>query len=488
MAKRIAKVTASTAPPVISAFLAACVLLVSGCATQLTSIDTARNAFVSGDLTTAATMLGKVADSNSRFADPARLDLAIVQLAAGDVDAATTELRSLRDQFDETSQASAIGAGGGGLITGAKSASGKALSMVTDDTARVFKPAGYEEVMIRTMLAICSLAGDGMDAESYINQAAMHQAKLREVAEARQKDFFPDALETMPHQELALAPYLRGVLREATHHDFDDAQRNYRLVSAIKPDFRPARDDLQRATVGNHSRPGHGALYVFALVGRGPVLVPTDAPVTTAAASIASILMFHDQDQDDGIMRLPRITSVKIPAVVVPDSPIAAVTVTSAARQSSAVPGSLPAGTFQMLGATQSLTDVAEMVQAQVAAEQPWTIARSFVRHASKELAVTKARQGLGLNGGMGTVAQFAASTAWTATERADTRCWGLLPREIQVLRAELPAGDHQIRIAPVGYSGFSIGPERPTTVRLSNGRNTYLIVVAPAGNVHVVE
>ncbi len=472
----------------MSSCLLACVLLLSGCATQLASIDTARDAFVSGNLSTAATMLGEVAGSNGRFADPARLDLAIVQLAAGDVDGATEGLRMLRDRFDKTSEAAAIGAGGGGLISGARSASGEVLSMVTDDTARVFKPAGYEEVMIRTMLAICSLAGDGMDAESYINQAAMHQAKLRDLAEARQHDLFPDALETTPHQELALAPYLRGVVREATHHDFDDAQRNYRLVSTIKPDFRPAQDDLQRATLGNHSQPGHGALYVFALVGRGPVLVPTDAPVTSAAVSIASVLMFHDQDKEDGITRLPKITSVKIPAVVVPPSPIAAVTVTSSSRGSSGGSGAQPIGSFQMWGATQSLTDVAEMVQTQAAAEQPWTIARSFLRQASKEMAVSKARQGLGLTGGVGSAVQFAASTAWTATEKADTRCWGLLPREIQVLRAELPAGDHEIRLAPIGPDGFSIGPERPATVRMANGRNTYLVVIAPAGNLHIVE
>lgn len=468
--------------------LLVCVVLLSGCATQLASIDTARDAFVAGDLHIAATMLGEVAQSNSRFADPARLDLAIVQLAAGDVDEATEGLRMLRDRFDKTSDAAAIGAGGGGLMTGVRSASGEVLAMVSDDTARVFQPAGYEEVMIRTMLAMCSLAGDGMDAESYINQAAMHQAKLRKVADARQRDFFPDAIDTRTHQELALAPYLRGVLREATHHDFDDAQRNYRLVSTIKPDFRPAQDDLHRATVGNHSRPGHGALYVFALVGRGPVLVPTDAPVTSAAVSIASVLMHHDQDQDDDITRLPKITSVKIPGVVVPPSPIAAVTVTRTPRGSSDHLGAPPTGSLEMLGATQSLTDIAEMVQRQTAAEQPWTIARSFLRQAGKEIAVTQTRQAIGLTGGVGSAVQFAASTAWTATEKADTRCWGLLPREIQVLRAELPAGDHRIRLAPVGFNGFSIGPERLTNVRIVNGRNTYLIVVAPAENLQIVE
>ncbi|MBB3206568.1 hypothetical protein FHS27_002380 [Rhodopirellula rubra] len=468
-------------PPVVAAALL--IVAMGGCATKLASIDTARDAFVTGDLSTAESMLTEVAESRGRFSGPAQLDLAVVQLAAGNVGAASSRLRVLRDRFDETSEASAIGGAGGGLLTGVKSAGGDALSMVSDDTARVFKPAGYEEVMIRTMLAMCSLADDGADAESYINQAAMHQAKLRTVAEERRKSILPEFVDTTPHQELALAPYLRGVLREATHRDFDDAQRNYRLVSSIRPDFRPAFDDLERATIGNHSRPGHGALYVFAMVGRGPVLVPTDAPVTSAAVSIASALLLHDDEEDDDITRLPKITSVKIPTVVIPPSPIAAITVAGAP-----VAETSPTYAFQLLGATQSLTDIGALVQTQADAERPWTIARSFLRQAGKEMAVGKVREGLGLTGGLGTVFQFAASSAWTASETADTRCWGLLPREIQVLRAELPVGDHAIRLAPVGPDGFSIGADSQTSVRIDNGRNTYLVVVAPTHHVHVVQ
>ncbi|MFG0290161.1 MAG: hypothetical protein ACF8CQ_18415 [Rhodopirellula sp. JB044] len=478
-------------------------LSLTGCAAKLASIDTARGAFVSGDLATAESMLSEVADSGGRFSGPAELDLAIVQLAAGNVDAASSRLRVLRDRFDKTSPASKIGAGGGGVLSTAKQAGGGALSMVTDDTARVFKPAGYEEVMIRTMLAICSLAGDGTDAESYINQAAMHQAKLRTVADERRRSLLPDFVDTTPHQELALAPYLRGVLREATHHDFDDAQRNYRLVSSIRPDFKPAFDDLERATVGNHSRPGHGALYVFAMVGRGPVLVPTDAPVTSAAVSIASALMLNDDEEEDDVTRLPKITSVEIPTVVIPPSPVASVAIAASPLSASPLTASprtvspitngvsgngLPSPKeFQLLGATQSLTDIGRLVQTQENAERPWTIARSFLRQAGKEMAVGKVREGLGLTGGLGSAFQFAASSAWTASETADTRCWGLLPREIQVLRAELPAGDQAIRLAPVGPDGFSVGGDVQSDVRIDDGRNTYLVVFAPAQHIHVV-
>lgn len=471
---------ATFVPGLIGATLIGVIL--SGCATKLITIDQGRQAYVAGELENAKTLLRQVADSNGRFASPAALDLAVVELASGDVGAASSRLRMLRDRFNVTSEVSQVG-GSGQLAAGVKSIGGEAASMLTDDTARVYQPAGYEEVMIRTMLAMCSLVQDDGDAESYINQAAMHQAKLRSLADAKRQQFFPESLDSMPHQELVLAPYLRGVLREATHHDFDDAQRNYQLVSAIKPDFRPAMDDLRRATTGAHSQPEHGVLYVFAMVGRGPVLEPVDAPISSAAVSIASTLLLHQSDKEDEITRMPKITSVKVPTVVVPHSPIAAITVAS-----QPMAPTVSGGSYQMLGATQSLTDVAELVRRQVDAEQPWTIARALVRQTGKELAVAKAREGLGLTGGIGTAFHFAATSAWTATESADTRCWGLLPREIQVLRAELPVGPHRLVMAPVAADGFSIGPQVQTTVTMQNGRNTYLVVFGPHDRIHPVE
>lgn len=435
-----------------------------GCASKMATIDDGRNAFVQGDLNTAIEVLTDVSRSSDRYASPAELDLAVVEIAAGNVRRASTRLRTLRDQFDRTSPA--------------KRVVGETLAMVSDDTSRTFQPAGYEEVMIRTMLSMCSLvSGDG-DAESYINQAAMRQADLRTAAETKQRKHFPELLNATPHQELALAPYLRGVLREATHHDFDDAKRNYQLVGAIKPDFMPAFEDFERASFGNHSQRDHGALYVFALVGRGPVLVPTDAPVTSAAVSIASTLLLNKDEKEDNVFRLPKITTVQIPEVIVPPSPISAVTVTAQTALSQ----------FQLLGATQSLTDVGTLVQRQADAERPWIIARSFARQVGKEIAVAKLREGLGLEGGLGSTFQFLGTTAWTATEETDTRCWGLLPREIQVLRAELPVGDHPIHFAPVGPDGFSIGPERTQTVQIENGRNTYVVLIAPNEHLYLAK
>jgi hypothetical protein len=68
---------------------------------------------------------------------------------------------------------------------------------------------------------------------------------------------------------------------------------------------------------------------------------------------------------------------------------------------------------------------------------------------------------------------------AWMAAESADTRCWGLLPEKIQVLRIELPAGDHQVTLQPSTHYGPA-GSEEHQLVNIANGRNTYLLANFP--------
>lgn len=437
----------------LTATLLLCVVTAAaagGCAKPLRSIDAARQSFAAGDLVTARQTLAKLSAGRSRYAQAASLDLAMVELASGDVDAAESRLRGLRDRFDAMPEIAPVQ---------------EVASLVTDDTARVFRPAGYEEVMIRAMLAVCSLADDQFDAESYALQATTRQAELAQRAEQRG---ILDAADV--YQPIAMAPYLRGMLREATHHDYDDAARAYQLVSSVRPQFAPAQSDIARANGGTHSAPGHGVLYVLACVGRGPVLHEVAAPATSAALSIASAAL-NAGTNDSGLL-LPNLAEVKVPQVRVPTSEIAAVGVR--------IRG-------QLLGATQTLTDVGELAVRQTEAEMPWTIARAVVRRTTKEIAVAKAGDTLGLDGGIGSLFHFAAATAWSGVERADTRCWGLLPREVQVFRAELPAGSHEITLQPLGFAGEAIRPGQFQRVEIVDGRNRYLIVIAPTAAMYVV-
>lgn len=415
--------------------------LCGGCAAFRPDIQRGRTAYHLGDFETARTELQKVAQSRSRAAKAAQLDLAMVQLASGHSDQAIVSLRRLRDEFNDDSAAAPLAT---------------AASIVADDNLRVYRPAGYEQVMIRSLLALGSLASGDGDAESYALQAQMFQADLARQAEARGLIAAGEV-----YQPLALAPYLRGVMRESTLRDYDDAARAYQLVSHWEPRFAPAQSDIERCLAGVHSPAGHGVLYVIALVGRGPILQPADAETTTAALEIASHLYaFQSADR----LRLPNFVSVKVPQVVVPHSPAAAVSIDSS-------------GVW--LGATQSLVDIGAMAQAQCEAEMPWTIARAVVRRMTKEVAVTQASQAVGLSGFGRDLANFATINTWSLTEQADTRCWGLLPREIQVLRAELPVGSHRIGLSVVDDHGKPLGVTQSVDVEIHDGQNSYLTTIA---------
>ncbi|WP_146527241.1 hypothetical protein [Novipirellula artificiosorum] len=434
-------------------------LVISGCAGGLRKIDNARGAFAAGDLDTSAETLSELAESRRRFADAAALDLAMVELARGDARSAEQRFRKLRDQFDAQPKLAPLS---------------EVASIVTDDTARVFRPTGYEQIMIRTMLAVCSLATDGADAESYAMQAVMRQKELASEAEDRGVEDVSQA-----YQAVAFAPYIRGILREATHHDYDDAAKAYQLVSAVQPSFRAATRDMERASVGSHSAPGHGVLYVIGCVGRGPVLREVEAPTTTSAMQIASSVLNaqNNRDNDEGdsgdVIALPNIASVKVPAVFVPDSGIVAIGVRADGVA---------------VGVTETLTDVGMLAQQQNDAEMPWTIARAVIRRAAKETAVATAGNSLGLSGTAGSLFHFAASSAWSSTEHADTRCWGLLPRQIQVLRVELPAGEYDIGLHSLGPTGMEMGIGRIKPITLIDGKNEYMIAIAPDETIYLAK
>ena len=133
------------------------------------------------------------------------------------------------------------------------------------------------------------------------------------------------------------------------------------------------------------------------------------------------------------------------------------------------------------------MTDVGELAANQLAAEMPWTIARAVIRRVTKETAVAKVGDTLGLTGTPGSLFHFAAASAWSGVEHADTRCWGLLPREIQVFRAELPVGEHRIDVRPFSFAGEELGSGQSRQVEIIDGRNQYMIVVSPGRSLHVV-
>ena len=313
----------------------------------------------------------------------------------------------------------------------------------------------YERVLTRVFLSLTNLLNDGQDAEAYSLQVNAKQEELLQKADAEDKE-----KAALVYSPLAIAPYLRGVIRESTFGNYDDASRAYNQVVSWQPGFQAGQADLARAQSGVHSRSGNGVLYVFALVNRGPVKEETVEMPTTAAMLIADRILSAFSEYDVP----PTLAPIKVPRVVVPPRDVNTIHV---------VIGQ------QRVGQTETICDVAELALRQEEIEFPHIMARAIARRVVKKAAIYATKDIVEANQPLADIALSAVGVAWEATEAADTRCWALLPREIQVLRVELPAGRHPIQLTPDLTSGREIaGPSG--SVEISDGRNTYLLACFP--------
>ena len=86
---------------------------------------------------------------------------------------------------------------------------------------------------------------------------------------------------------------MRGILREATWNNYDDAAKYYRETGQLLPEHPYILEDIQRAESSVHSQPQHGVVYVIAMVGRGPYKVEEDAEATQQALLIADQILLH---------------------------------------------------------------------------------------------------------------------------------------------------------------------------------------------------
>lgn len=415
-------------------------ITVVGCSTHADRVRDARYAYFANDLTKASALLTKAESKRPGERECLLLDRAMVSLVYGDAAGSEALLREVRDRFDYLEQ---------------KDLTESSLSYLTDDTSKAYAGEDYEKVMVRAMLAISNLMQDGSDAIAYSLQVDQKQREIdqRSVGSTNQRN-------TSPIASVAIGAYLRGIVQEESHTNYDDAERAFATVASWEPSFEAAKFDLARVRAGVHSTSGNGVVYVFTLVGRGPFKEEAFAEATSDALLIADRLV-----SAVGPHTLPpTIAPVKVPAIVVPLNAIDSVAVD--------VDGTPTAR-------TQAVTDVGKLAVAQFEAERQEVIARAVVRRVLKKAAVYATKDALAVDDGISNFAFDAAGVVWEATEKADTRCWGLLPETIQVLRLELPAGTHQLTLRPA-RQGQPIGAAHTVGVEVFDGRNTYVLASFP--------
>lgn len=421
--------------------------LLTGCVTHWDRIEPVREAYFAGRLSEASLLLDKHQDRRLRNDDVKQLDHAMIDLTMGRPKEAERKLKVIRDKFDHNEQAS--------LAEGA-------ASLLTDDNAKAYAGEDYEKVLIRAFLAISNLMTDGGDVQAYSLQMTDKQDEIiRRVKDKKKEEEEADPV--LAYKQVALGPYLRAMLAEESPLTLDDAERARVQVAEWAPEFRDAKHDLQRAKHEVPIAQGHGALYVFAMVGRGPVKEEVDEVATQVSLLIADRIVSAVGKR--GLP--PTIAPVKVPKVRRSYAPRRNIDVAVSGRP---------------VGQTATLVDVGAMAEAQGDAHFPRIVAEAVARRVVKKAAIYAVKEGVDATPwSAASIGLSALGVAWEAAESADTRCWSLLPDSIQVLRIELPAGEHEIVLRPSASNGLPPGAESRVRVFIEDGRHACVLGTFPA-------
>jgi len=430
--------------------LSFCAVLV-GCSTHADRARLIRTSFYSGNIPTALAETDLEKHARKHDANVIKLDRAMVELTSGKPAEAEKLLRDVRDRFDQLE---------------GKSVTDKAASLLTDDRQLNYAGEEYERILIRVMLALSSLMQDGGDVAAYGLQISGKQQQFLQMSkpdpakpDEQVKDYTPLT------KQLAIGSYLRAAVLESSPLDYDDVTRCRVQVANWQPNFRDAKIDLARAESGLHSRPNHGVVYVLAMVGEGPYKEERAEMATTVSLLVADRILSAIGKYD----LPPNIAPVKVPVVVRPPQLVDVIDVSTTGRT---------------LGNTTTIMNVSELAVEQNRLEMNDIIARAVVRRIVKKGAVYAAKDGLNVESSPElNLLLTLAGIAWEATERADTRCWSVLPDRIQVLRVELPVGQQELVLTPKMMSGR---PGQPVHIsaNVENGRSTFVLANFPRDRV----
>ncbi len=423
-----------------------------------------RAQFERGELEKAKSSIDERLKKNRRGeADLLKLNKSIIELCSGNSAESEKLLREVRDNF-EANEKTSVGEG--------------VLSMITDDNAVSYVGEDYEKVLIRVFLALSNLMHDGTDAPAYAHQVVQKQNDIIRaggVKNPRNPEELVNLKES--YRQVALAPYLIGAMRESTFRDYDEVRRAYQTVCQWEPNFSQGPHDLRRAQTGAHTQKGHGAVYVIGLVGGGPYKLQRNCEVLQSAQIWTTAILAMS---GDGTV-IPDFSPIMLPVIVRPRETVPALAVSIDDRRT---------------GVTETITDVGRMAEEQFEAVYPQILAKAVARRAMKKIALYGVKSAVDTDNVWAHLLLEVGAMAWQSSETADTRCWNLLPAEIQVVRLEVPAGDHKITLQPTdrifstaaaGYistqDSAPFGQEYSRTISVEDGRNTYVLANFPGAH-----
>ena len=374
-----------------------------------------------------------------------------------------------------------------------RSLTNEALSLLTNDRIRPYRPGDVERLLIHHYGALNYLAAGDPE------EAAVEARRLAHMLD-RVADESPGWAESRAGRSL------RSVLRRVTGAVFEaageenDADVAYRLAERVAPtgeregarltavDSTPADstfvDTLPPDQVDPPPRQPAGEVVLVVEQGFAPHRIERSA---VAVLGLADVRGLH---READAIRTEERTSAALSAVA--DTPEAAgdsaAVATSLAREllgeasarrggrvrlagdsdggvrllrlawpelaapvaARPVRGLRPAGDVEVEPAGAADADLAGAVAAEFRGGQVGRLARTLLRAAAKQAAAEAVSEAAGDDedeDGWGEALGTAASIFAAAIERADTRSWHLLPARISVLRLRLPPGEHRLTL-----------------------------------------
>jgi hypothetical protein len=372
------------------------------------------------------------------------LERGVVQLALQDAKRSERMFSRAQDRMDEIGPANALDWMG---------------AMLLDDRSIPNPGADYEQVLVRAMLALANLMGDGRDAKAYANAILRKQLELRDA-------FGTGGIEGQQNPKLntklvGFGSYLQGILAEEEAMKRSEARAFFEEVRQHEPAYAGIAEDLARVTDGQYAAPGHGVVYVLALTGLGPTRVEGEEPISSTAFLIAQIAWQILRDR----AVLPNLTAIRIPVLAFERGNPECLEV----RAIGAVEG-----------LTQTVTDVEQVAQAEFDAMKDWIIARAIMRRFFK-IGITEASKEIANQSGdpWVDIGISVLGMIWTGTEVTDTRSWSFLPARFQTRRLELPEGVHELELRAVRGGNPTGAPQR-VRVRVLAGQSTYVLALTP--------
>jgi hypothetical protein len=388
-------------------------------------------------------------------------EAAMLRLAKGEMREASDLLLLSLDKLDRKTS-----------IT--EEAKGWAGASLTDARSLPYHADDYEVTLMLAMRAVANLGDRGK------NVGDLHQA------EQRQDDLFAqytgDEYANVPaenritknnYQFVSFPYYLEAALEESNPlGGRDNAKKAYQKVLEIQ---RAQRSDCPLAAEmiarfdGGRTFNRDGAVHVVGFLGRGPIKkeeTSVIAPVLISAVSvIVSVWGFGEIGGSDiSLVPLP------YPELFPRERAVAAfgVSVPDGSRARSAI-----------------VSDVTAVAKAQFEARRPWIIAQALIPRLVKTVAL-KAGETAALSAQsdyryklLTKLGFFIGKLLWEYSERADTRCWLLLPDMIHAARLDLPEGKHTLKVHALDGASNAYS-ERDVEVEVVKGRNTFVFVFFP--------